>query len=185
MIEKYARHFRVVSKHKAVVFKECKLCGIAWQGVTHDLSKFAPTEFIASARHFQGDRSPIEDEKEKNGYSEAWLHHKGHNKHHWEYWTDFSADGRVVAVKIPTKYVIEMVCDWIGAGQVYSGKEWDQSEPLNYFNRVRSGRHFHAETEDLLVKLLNGINDYGLDWFHSLCKQRYPIFTDYEGLFIP
>lgn len=89
------KHFKTICKHKAVVFKECRACGITWQGLVHDLSKFSPAEFTASAKYFQGDKSPIEAEKEATGYSAAWNHHKGHNPHHWEYWTDFDEDGEV------------------------------------------------------------------------------------------
>lgn len=179
------KHFKTVCKHKAVVYRECKACGIAWQGIVHDLSKFSHTEFAPSAKFFQGDKSPIEAEKAKIGYSVAWLHHKGRNKHHWEWWTDFANDGTIIANKIPSEYVIEMLCDWIGAGQVYSKEKWTQAEPLNYYNKVRAGRHFHPETEELIVKLLEIIRDKGLDEFHRVCCQRYPLFTDYEGLYIP
>lgn len=179
------KHFKTVCKHKAVVYRECKACGIWWRGIVHDLSKFSRIEFSASAKHFQGNRSPIEVEKEDNGYSLAWLHHKGHNKHHWEWWTDFDKDGSVIANKIPSDYVIEMVCDWIGAGMVYSGEKWSQEEPLNYFNKVRAGRHFHPETEKLIITLLEIIFDDGLERFHYACRSRYPLFTDYEGKYIP
>ena len=179
------KHFKTVCKHKAVVYRECRACGIAWQGLKHDLSKFSPAEFLSSARYFQGSRSPIEREKKEVGYSKAWLHHKGRNPHHWEYWTDFGDDGEIIANKIPSEYVIEMVCDWIGAGMVYSGGNWSQAEPLDFYNRVRSGRHIHPETEELIVNLLRIIRDEGLEAFHRVCKSRYPLFTDYDDLYIP
>ena len=181
----YWKHFKTVCKHKAVVFKECKACGPTWQGLTHDLSKFSVIEFAASARYFQGDKSPIDAEKAEKGYSIAWLHHKGYNKHHWEWWTDFSDNGTVIANKIPSKYVIEMICDWIGAGKVYGGKGWTQEDPLNYYMKVRAGRHFHPETEELIVKLLKIIKDHGLEAFHKICRNGYPLLTDYDGLCIP
>ncbi len=170
-MKKYWLHFKTVCKHKWIVFKECCACGIFWQGLVHDMSKFGFTEFVASARHFQGDRSPIDAEKEAIGYSMAWLHHKGHNKHHWEYWTDFDKDGQVVANRIPFKYIVEMVCDWIGAGKTYSKEKWTQDEPLNYFDKVRPGRHFHPETEKVIVTLLGIIKHCGLDDFHKLCRE--------------
>ena len=177
------KHFKTVWKHKIVVYQECKACGITWQGIIHDLSKFSPIEFSASAKHFQGNNCPME--AEDSDYSLAWLHHKGTNKHHWEWWIDFDKDGRVVANKIPSRYVVEMICDWIGAGKVYNKEKWTQSEPLNYFNKVRKGRYFHPETEKLIVYLLEIIRDYGLERFHRICRQRYYVFTDYDGLFIP
>ena len=179
------KHFKTVCKHKAIVYKECRACGITWQGIIHDLSKFSPIEFSASAKHFQGNRSPIEAEKEDCGYSMAWLHHKGVNKHHWEWWTDFDDNGQIIANKIPSQYVVEMICDWVGAGKVYSNEKWTQDEPLNYFYKVRKGRYFHPETEKLVVFLLEIIRDKGLDEFHEVCSQAYPVLTDYDGLYIP
>ena len=178
-------HFKTVCKHMAVVYQECKACGITWQGIVHDLSKFSPIEFSASAKHFQGNRSPIEAEKEDCGYSMAWLHHKGVNKHHWEWWTDFDDNGQIIANKIPSQYVVEMICDWVGAGKVYSNEKWTQDEPLNYFYKVRKGRYFHPETEKLIVYLLEIIRDKGLEEFHRVCCQGYHVLTDYDGLYIP
>ena len=169
----YWKHFKTVCKHKHVVFKECVACGIPWQGLIHDLSKFGITEFVSSARYFQGNRSPIEAEKEDIGYSNAWLHHKGHNKHHWEYWTDFdSHNGNVIANDIPTKYVVEMICDWIGAGKVYSKEQWTQHSVIDYYFKVRNGRHYSAKTEELILYLLHMIDDYGLGEFHRYCRQE-------------
>ena len=167
------KHLRTVAKHRWVVLQQCARCGYFWQGLTHDLSKLSRAEFVSSARYFQGDRSPIEAEKAAQGYSAAWLHHKGRNPHHWEYWTDFDkGDGHVIANKIPYRYVVEMVCDWIGAGMVYSQDKWTQSEPLAYYDTVRKGRHFHEETELLLRFFLEVIKDYGLDKFYEVARSE-------------
>ena len=167
------KHLRIVAKHRWVVLQQCARCGYFWQGLTHDLSKLSRAEFVSSARYFQGDRSPIEAEKAAHGYSAAWLHHKGRNPHHWEYWTDFDeGDGHVIANKIPYRYVVEMVCDWIGAGMVYSQDKWMQSEPLAYYDKVRKGRHFHEETELLLRFFLEVIKDYGLDKFYEVARSE-------------
>lgn len=165
------RHFKTIWRHKAVVFRECRACGITWQGITHDLSKFSPAEFMPSAKYFQAKRSPIEAEKDAVGYSNAWLHHKAHNKHHWEYWCDYDNDtGAVFPHEIPYKYVVEMICDWVGAGKVYGKDEWTQHEPLNYYNKVRAGRHFHPYTERLIMKFLTCIDVLGLDAFHAMAR---------------
>ena len=165
------KHFKTVCKHKQVVFRECWACGIGWQGIVHDLSKFTRTEFSPSAKYFQGNRSPIEAEKDDCGYSFAWLHHKGCNPHHWEYWIDFGNQGQIIADRIPKKYVIEMLCDWIGAGKVYAKGKWTQSDPLDYYNKVRAGRYFHPETEQVIVRFLELIRDEGLDEFHKIARQ--------------
>jgi len=128
-------------------------------------------EFESSAKYFQGDRSPIEAEKESCGYSLAWQHHKGHNPHHWEYWIDFGSHGEIIADRIPKKYVVEMLCDWIGAGKVYANGKWSQNDPLDYYNKVRAGRYFHPETEQVIVRFLELIRDEGLEQFHKIASQ--------------
>ena len=164
------QHFKTVCRHKWFVFHECASCGIMWQGLVHDLSKFSPTEFIPSAKYFQGNRSPIEAEKEDVGYSAAWLHHKGKNPHHWEYWIDFGPNGEIIANKMPRKYIIEMVCDFIGAGKAYNTAKWTQRSPLEYYNKVRDGRYFHPDTEKEILKYLNCIADEGLDAFYKMVR---------------
>ena len=173
------KHFKTITKHKLIVGRECIACGQIRLGILHDLSKYSPTEFLPSARYFQGDRSPIEKEKATKGYSIAWQHHKGHNPHHWEYWTDFDSSGQIIAIKVPYKYVVEMVCDWIGAGKVYSKETWAQDEPWNYYQRVRSGRHFHRDTEHLIELFLLCISRYGLSEFHRMSKDK-TIMQKYE-----
>lgn len=159
------KHFRTVCKHKWIVFSLMCRCGYPWQGFMHDLSKFSPAEFLPSARYFQGDKSPIEAEKAKVGYSAAWMYHKGHNPHHWEYWVDFGKAGEPIPARIPYRYVIEMICDYVAAGMVYSKGTWTQEEPLAYFERVRAGRHFHTETVKMLRLFLGIIADEGLTRF--------------------
>ena len=170
MIAYLWKHFKTVCKHKAVVFRECRACGFAWRGLTHDLSKFSPAEFLPSARYFQGNRSPIEAEKAEKGYSAAWQHHKGHNPHHWEYWVEYDENGTVVPLKIPYPYVIEMICDWVGAGQVYNGGNWTQADPMAHYNRTRKERHFHPETEQLILMFLRCIEHGGLYSFHHTVR---------------
>ena len=179
------KHFKTVCRHKIYVFQECRACGITWQGITHDLSKFSWVEFGPAARYFQGNRSPIEAEKEDLGYSFAWLHHKGINPHHWEFWTDFAEeDGSIITNKIPFNYVVEMVCDWVGAGKAYQKERWTTDSPMNYFIKMRKGRHFHPDTEDLIVLFLDGIKFKGLAEFHKMAKCESPysyLRVDYEG----
>lgn len=130
---KYLKHLKVVLLHKWYVGTECFRCGLYWQGIVHDLSKFSPTEFVESAKYFQGDSSPTIASHEANGYSKAWLHHKGRNKNHWEYWTDFY-DGEAKPIEIPMRYIAEMACDMVGAGKAYNQEPaWDYGEPLKYF----------------------------------------------------
>ena len=85
-------HFRTITRHKLTVMDLCFKVGLIRQGLLHDLSKYSPEEFLSGVRYYQGTRSPNAAEKEIVGYSAAWLHHKGRNKHHFEYWMDYSAE---------------------------------------------------------------------------------------------
>ena len=90
-----------------MVMHNCFKCGLYWQGLVHDLSKYSWTEFSVGAKYYQGTRSPNDAERESKGYSSAWLHHKGRNKHHLEYWVDYSVDRNcveLVGMRMPEKY---------------------------------------------------------------------------------
>lgn len=168
----YWNHLKTITRHKFIVMSECFKCGQIIRGLMHDNSKFGPTEFFSSARNFQGTRSPIDVEKEKRGYSLAWQHHKGHNPHHWEYWIDNVGTRTNTPIKVPYEYVIEMLCDWIGAGKVYSKDHWTNEEPYTYYMRVRDKRIIHPETENLILFLLETIRDYDLEMFHIAARSR-------------
>ena len=112
---KLRKHFKIVCIHKYYVFLASIEAGIPFRGFMHDWSKFSFSEFFNSAKYYTGNRSPIDNEKDEKGYSYAWLHHRGRNPHHWEYWIDNLSSGGE-ALKMPSKYVKEMICDWIGAG---------------------------------------------------------------------
>jgi len=131
-MKKYIKHFIVITKHKYYVMVECFKRGLYWQGIVHDLTKYSFAEFKESAKYFQGTGTPINKIKEELGYSRAWLHHKGHNKHHWEYWTDFF-DGQIKPCTMPEKYIKEMCCDMIGASKAYLKTKYNPAEPLKYF----------------------------------------------------
>ena len=109
-------HFKTITKHKWKVMKLCFRIGLYKQGLLHDMSKYAWCEFSTGMKYFQGDKSPNSVERREKGYSLAWLHHKGRNKHHWEFWVDFTRTGLQPA-KMPTRYVLEMFCDRIAASQ--------------------------------------------------------------------
>ena len=124
-------HFETITRHKLLVMKYCFECGLYEQGLAHDLSKYSPTEFIPGCIYYQGDHSPNEAERAAKGYTSAWLHHKGRNKHHLEYWIDYSTTKTgLTGMKIPLRYVCEMVCDRVAASQIYLGDKYtDASAP--------------------------------------------------------
>ena len=159
------KHFITITKHRHVVIKHCRKAGIFWQGLRHDLSKYTPTEFIPSAKYYTGTRSPNEGERELYGYSLAWIHHKGRNKHHFEYWTDYSPVSKVVEpVKMPMRYVAEMFCDRVAAGKSYIGDKYTDKSPVEFFMRAKGRRVIHPETSDLLEELLTMLAEKGEDY---------------------
>ena len=117
--------------------KECFKVGLYRQGLLHDLSKYSPTEFLVGCRYYQGNRSPNNAEREATGYSKAWLHHKGRNKHHYEYWIDYSVDPGegIIGLKMPLQYVVEMFMDRIAASKTYQGDAYRDSHPLEYYEK--------------------------------------------------
>ncbi len=164
MIIKAAEHFRTITKHKMLVMKECFQVGLYLQGLLHDLSKYTWTEFRVGCRFYQGTQSPNNAERKAKGYSSAWLHHKGRNKHHYEYWVDYGIDGRkcLIGMKMPVRYVVEMFLDRIAASKVYKGSAYQDSDPLDYFQKGGTADYvMHADTKRLLTTLLVMLSQKG------------------------
>ena len=156
------KHFSTITRHRHVVIRHCFKAGIFWQGLFHDLSKYSPTEFIPGIKYYMGDKSPNEKERELNGFSRAWLHHQGRNKHHFEYWVDYNPVlNRKEPVKMPTKYVIEMFCDRVAASKIYQGKNYTDAHPLTYFQRGNARKKMHPATADLLEEWLTLLSEKG------------------------
>ena len=156
-------HFKTITKHRHMVIYHARKAGILWRGILHDLSKYTPTEFCSGIKYYtDGSRSPNELEREVYGYSKAWLHHKGRNRHHFEYWTDYNPKTkRVSPIKMPKKFVIEMFCDRLAASKIYQDKNYTDSHPIEYFLRGKQTRSIHPETSDYLEMLLTMLKEKG------------------------
>lgn len=181
VFKKFFGHLKTVLTHKWEVLKICFKFGLYWQGIVHDMSKFSPTEFIPSVKYYSGVRSPIEAEKEDKGYSMAWLHHKNKNKHHFWYWVDYDNNQVQSPVRIPLKYVYEMIADTVAAGKVYSknsGKEWRQSDPYMYYKAHNRDAGNNIEFMDFCTKavldiMYVDIMKYGIDGVAKMVKKGY------------
>lgn len=150
-------HFKTITTHKIVVMKECFKIGLYKQGLLHDLSKYLPSEFIQGCKYYQGTRSPHLAERADKGYSAAWLHHKGRNKHHFEYWIDYSQDHQkgLEPTKMPPNYVAEMMMDRIAATKVYNQGNYNQRMPLEYYEKGKHTYTIHPQTRALMEYLLH------------------------------
>ena len=169
------KHIKLVMKHKLVVFKLCCKVGIPWRGFMHDWSKFSPTEFLESIKYYRGCGSPIRLCKAEKGYSKAWLHHKGRNKHHPDYWIDYSLPDKTVIM--PYKYAAEMICDKIAAGIVYSGKNWTNSTQIDYYMNERKTSLIHPQIDKFMIDIFTQVSKNGIDL--TLTKEN--IKNSYEN----
>ena len=163
---KIKEHFQTITYHRKLVREGCFKVGLYWQGLTHDLSKFSPTEFLVGSKYYQVDRSPNNAEKEAKGYSSSWLHHKGRNKHHFEYWVDYTMPGTsdklLEGVKMPVRYVVEMFMDRIAACKVYQKDAYTDASALAYHERSKRVKEImHPETIALIEKLMTMLAEEG------------------------
>lgn len=174
------RHFQTVTKHRHAVIRHCYMAGIFWQGLGHDLSKYSPAEFLPGVLYYQGTRSPNEQERQELGYSSAWMHHKGRNRHHFEYWTDYNTQTRTLdPVKMPLRYVIEMFCDRVAASKIYNGDQYTEEMPLTYFLRAKPNRRIHPRTAAFLEHLLRMLAKKGEVYTFRWIRRYLETHDDY------
>ena len=173
---RFWKHFRTITYHKWLVLKGCFAVGLYFQGLTHDLSKYSPSEFLVGMKYYQGKRSPNNAERESKGYSSAWLHHKGRNKHHYEYWIDYSMDGAgsiLVPVPMPKKYVVEMFMDRIAACKIYKKDIYTEGSALDYFRRSKGKDMMHPDTAKELEHLLVMLSEKGEKETFSYIRNQF------------
>lgn len=154
--------------------KGCFKIGLYRQGLMHDMSKYSPTEFRVGAKYYQGTRSPNNAEREDIGYSSAWLHHKGRNKHHFEYWLDYALPPKkgITGMKMPEKYVFEMFIDRVSASKTYLGDQYENTQPLAYYKNGIACQILHAESAALLEKLLRMLAEKGEEETYRYIRWR-------------
>lgn len=173
-------HFCTITHHKILVMKHCFRVGLYKQGLLHDLSKYTPSEFIVGCKYYQGTRSPNNAEREATGCSTAWLHHKGRNKHHYEYWMDYGLkEPGIVGMKMPKKYVIEMFMDRIAASKIYMKDSYTDASPLAYYSNGIAAQLIHEDTRKLLEELLCMLAEKGEEETFSYIKNTLLKTKDY------
>ncbi len=169
---KALQHLKTILHHKNLVRKGCFRVGLYRQGIMHDWSKYTPTEFLVGCKYFQGTKSPNNAERIDKGYSSAWLHHKGRNKHHLEYWIDYSdKNGYMSGMRMPKKYVVEMFIDRISASKNYQKEKYTDKSPLAYYENGKDRYIMHEDTRKLLEKLLHILAEKGENVFYYIRKK--------------
>ncbi|MBQ7993122.1 MAG: catalase [Solobacterium sp.] len=165
------KHLDTVNTHRFEVMKNCFKCGLYRQGLTHDLSKYSRPEFHVSVKYFQGNRSPYMYEKEHFGFSEGWLHHKGRNRHHWEYWYDM-IDGKWVPLEMPFPFLVEMICDRVAACRVYQKEKYTKASALEYYLSRNDRFYMHENTARDLEAVLRDIAERGEEAVFADLKKK-------------
>ena len=171
----FRAHLHTVNRHRRLVRRYCLKLGLVWQGLTHDLSKYSPTEFWRGCKYYQGWRSPNDQERLENGVSLAWLHHKGRNKHHYEYWIDYSMQalpGGMAPVPMPDRYIAEMIMDRIAASKVYMGDKYTDRSPLDYYYRGTDKAPIHPKTKAKLLYVLEMLAEQGEEKTFQFIKEE-------------
>ncbi len=183
LVKNGIRHFSTITKHKLLVGKLCFRCGLYRQGLLHDLSKYGPTEFLVGVKYYQGDRSPNEAEREDKGVTTSWLHHKGRNKHHLEYWVDYDIQNKergMTGMKMPDNYIVEMFCDRIAASKVYQGEKYTDRSALEYFQKGKGKVMLHPYSKAKLELLLTKLADEGEDAAFAYAKRYLKAYRRYK-----
>ncbi len=174
--KRFFGHLSTVNRHRREVRKLCFKSGLIKQGLLHDLSKYSIVEFWAGVKYFQGYRSPIDAEKEDLGYSLGWLHHKGRNKHHFEYWIekDYS-NAKWICLEMPLNYLLEAACDKIAASKIYKKDKYTDSSAYDFINNGKDQYFMGEENLRRHLLLLGYLKDNGeekaLAYYKSLYKK--------------
>ncbi len=170
------KHFCTITKHHFLVMKGCFKIGLYRQGLLHDLSKYSPAEFLEGCRFYQGNQSPNNKAREALGISYAWLHHKGRNKHHFEYWIDYckTSDRVLTGLDMPKKYIAEMIVDRVSACKTYNKEAFTQKDPLDYYKKSCGMLWFVSEnTKRDMELLLTMYAEKGEEKTYSYIKNTY------------
>ena len=161
-MNKFFGHLKTVYQHRKIVRKLCFQCGLYYQGLTHDLSKYSFVEFFNGVKYFTGTSSPHVGERKEKGHSDAWIHHHNKNKHHAEYWQDIEvSSGKSYSCEMPEKYLKEMICDRVAACMIYQKNKYTDASPLNYYLTHLDENQFNPITRKKLEKYLNLIAEKG------------------------
>jgi len=169
-MKKNLKYLSYVIQHRFWVGYYCFKERLIWRGIFHDLSKFLPDEWIAYANYFYGKDAEEHWKKRREGkgyykpyntgdqkFDFCWLLHQKRNDHHWQWWVLPEDDGGLFALPMKKRAIIEMICDWRGAGRAQGYKD---NTPEWYAKNKKHQKMHHLTRQFLENKL---INIYGMD----------------------
>jgi hypothetical protein len=153
---KFFKLLKRIIIHKFWVAYYCFQLKLFWQGIIHDLSKFSLIEIKGALKYWNDTKSSLSYEKDLNGYSKTFLHHRGHNPHHYEYWIH-SLDEGGIAAKMPKKYVLELICDYLAACKTYGGNPRNE---FYWWEENKNKLKIHSETKSFITEEFRLYNNY-------------------------
>jgi len=160
-IKKYFQYGWYLIRHKWYVGLECWREGLYWRALTHDLSKFYPSEWFPYMNYFYGKvGDDISKGRDETGYYKptdtgdkafdwAWFLHQKRNSHHWQYYVLPEDEGGLKILEMSKKDRLEMVCDWVGAGKAQGNfsKGGDRfSETKKWYAKNKDKMRLHPNT---------------------------------------
>ena len=158
----YWPYLGYVVRHKWYVGVACAKAGLWREAILHDLSKLLPDEFGPYARNFYGCEAAeaLREGARLKGYyhkpgansefDAAWLRHQHRNPHHWQHWLLVQDDDPTMALEMPRRKAVEMVCDWRGAGKAQG--HGDDLRP--WYNEHRGKMVLASQTRTLVDALV-------------------------------
>jgi hypothetical protein len=175
------KHLKIIHNHRKYVRQACFKMGLYWQGLTHDLSKYSPTE-MSICKYYSGTRSPHQNAREVLGYSPSWIHHYHTNKHHFQAWWDEDEDGKIIPMKMPYRFVAESFADMLGASKAYNTNNWKPQMLLDYWQAKCVGKRImHEKSTALVEELINKLVELGEDDFFRYYKAHKKFYQCYYG----
>ena len=154
-------YFKSICRHRHYVSHYCFMCHEYKRGIFHDISRFSPTEFTEMAAYYDGKHYTVDMARKHNGYSVAWLHHKGRNDHHYQYWIDnFGEGGR--AIRMPYHQTVEMLCDYLGEGRLHDGKMFTYARELKFWEDKTDPDNdmlIHEDTQKFMDIVIQSLAD--------------------------
>ena len=145
-MKKYLRYLWYIVRHKWFVLLGCWNYGLLWRGITHDWSKFLPSEFIPYAQHFYGPDEYKGSPKGKYKFNFAWLLHQKRNSHHWQWWLLPLDSGTTSLFPMSNDDLLEMIADWDGAGRAINGKV----DTLSWYQANKDKMTLHPTTRECI-----------------------------------
>lgn len=147
------KYLQYILRHKwFVLVASFRIGAPIWRAIIHDWSKFLPSEWFAYAETFY-DETGKSRYKETPEFDHAWNYHQKRNKHHWQFWLLKMDRGDLGALRMPRKYVLEMVADWMGAGRAIAGK-WECQE---WYEKNKKTILLHGESRKIVEAVLSEV----------------------------